>query len=269
MLDVLRAKLQPGSSYSQASSLAAASKRKWGQLQVGSTLCDRDECASVFLKRCWACSSVTDESRRRMTQRLSVVAHDHEWGNIPEGTYLCSALTCAYTTLEARLRAANRNPSVLQSPVKVARRGLQTLLSPNNSHVAEAIAHRLAPCCACTHDILVDERCREMRDDTEVAFAVELFRNKAETDGGVHANRGTENIQIGAKLCNACRCAFYTALRNVPSGCAIQHYSTRWEHKGDRMHTVGMNVHNVNAWVREECGDTRIVIKQVTQPHLQ
>ena len=65
MLDVLRAKLQPGSSYSHASSLATASKRKWGQLQVGSTLCDREECASVFLKRCWAYSSVTDDSRRR------------------------------------------------------------------------------------------------------------------------------------------------------------------------------------------------------------
>jgi hypothetical protein len=159
MLHVLGAKLQSGSSCNHTSSLASASKRTWGLLKVGNMLCNRDACALVFLKRCWACSAVTDDSRRRMTQRLlSVVIHDDEWGNIPEGTYLCNALPCAYATIEARLKAARVKPSVLQSPIKVPRCGLQTLQSPNSSRAGEAIVHRLAPCCACAHEILVGER---------------------------------------------------------------------------------------------------------------
>ena len=36
-----------------------------------------------------------------MTQRLlSVVTHDDKWGNIPEGTYIRSALLCAYVRLK-------------------------------------------------------------------------------------------------------------------------------------------------------------------------
>ena len=44
--------------------------------------------------------------------------------------------------------------------------------------------------------------------------------------------------------------------------CALEE-CMQWSHKGERMHYVGANVHGVNAWVREECGDAQIVIKQV------